>query len=153
MHEVIKIKEIVPTKANIVLLADELAKGVKDGNISALEYAIKCKFIIEALSYSLKSINENILTELGTHGKIAELLGAKVEVKELGVKYDYSQDAKWCEINEQIQPLLTKLREQEERIKMATKIDASLIDEDTGELLATKVAKSSTSSYAVTLGK
>ena len=76
-----------------------------------------------------------------------------MEAKELGVKYDYSQDAKWCEINEKIQPLLTKLREQEERIKMATKIDASLIDEDTGELLATKVAKSSTSSYAVTLGK
>ena len=49
--------------------------------------------------------------------------------------------------------IINEVREQEERIKMATKIDASLIDEDTGELLATKVAKSSTSSYAVTLGK
>ena len=41
---------------------------------------------------------------------------------------------------------------QEERIKMATKIETALVDEDTGEVLARPVLVKSTSIVKVTLG-
>lgn len=80
-------------------------------------------------------------------------MDAKVEVVEVGTKYDYSQDSVWRDLKEMVKPLELQMKQQEDRIKMATKIGASLLDEETGEVIAQKVQKSSTTSIKITLGK
>jgi len=153
MQEIIKINKIEPTKTNVGILANELANSVKNGNFPALEFAIKSKFLITALTDALKLINDEVLRELELRNNNTFLLGAKVEVRETGVKYNYEDDTIWSELYAEISPLLEELKKQEEKIKIATKLGATMIDEATGEVLAEVVPKQSTTSYAITLSK
>ena len=80
------------------------------------------------------------------------MYGAKIEPAETGVKYNYLQSEKWCEIPEKIKPFSDELKYIEEQIKVATKIGKSIVDESTGEMIS-PVEKTSTSGYKVTLAK
>lgn len=93
------------------------------------------------------------ITEVQKFGKEgATSLGANITLKELP-KYDYSKDPKWAELNAKATPLLEALKAQEEKVKMATKMDCSLIDESTGEVIAQVVPAPSTTSIAVSFPK
>jgi len=142
--------ELTPSKTNVDVVSQEIAKAVHDGNADPIEFAVRCKFAIEVLTKAMDSIKE-IATE-----KIkgsTTFMDAKVEVVEVGTKYDYSQDSVWRDLKEMVKPLELQMKQQEDRIKMATKIGASLLDEETGEVIAQKVQKSSTTSIKITLGK
>ena len=150
MKEIININEIVPTKSNIELVATSLTSNVIDGNINPLEFLVKCKFLEEVLKDAQKKVKNIALDKID---KSDSILGAKIEVAETGTKYYYANDTIWSEIKEQLKPLEEKLKQQEERIKIATKIGHSLINEDSGEILAQPVLKESTKSLKITLGK
>ena len=144
MKELTNIGEVMPTKANIAIVAESLLKPIKEGTMNKVEIAVRAKFLIEALNKVLKGIeiNEN-----------QTCLGAKIEVCEVGIKYDYSSDPTWLAIKEQIGPLLKKLKEQEEFIIIATKKGKAILNTDTGEVDAMPVKKTSDTSFKITLGK
>jgi len=142
--------ELTPTKSNVEVVSADIAKVVHDGNADPVEFAVRCKFAIEVLTKAMDSIKEIATEKLKSS---TTFMGAKVEVVEVGTKYNYSQDHVWKDLKDMMAPLEVQLKNQEERIKMATKIGASLINEDTGEVIATKVEKSSTTSIKITLGK
>lgn len=77
--------------------------------------------------------------------------GTKIELAEVGVKYDYSSDPMWSELEAQIKPIRDKQKEREEYLK---KIPAGkMLMNEEGEVLAVGPAKSSTSSFKVSLAK
>lgn len=152
MSQLIHIEEIIPSKSNIQAVANALTANVEAGSISAAEFAVKVKFLQEVLKKALIDTNDALCREVG-EAKDFTCLGAKIEPAETGTKYDYSADPVWAQINEELKPIQDKLKAQEERIKIATKIGHSLIDAESGEILAQPVTKTSTSSVKITLSK
>lgn len=151
--ELLTIQEIgtlTPSKSNIEVVSQQLADTVLNGNADPLEFAIRCKFAIECLSAAMDTVKDVALNNLD---KETTLLGAKLEVAESGVKYDYSANETWKGIESELKPLLDKKKVIEDKIKMATKIGNSIIDEETGEVIASPVTKLSTTVLKITLGK
>jgi len=149
MEIIKKIETTMPVKANIDILANELTDGVASGFVNPLEFLVKIEFLNKVLEQAKKQVKELALQNLT---QPQELFGAKIELAETGVKYDYSQSESWQSIKAQIEPLETELKAIEEQIKMATKIGKSFVDETTGEVIA-PVQKTSTASIKITLGK
>lgn len=149
MEIIKKIETTMPVKANIDILANELTDGVASGFVNPLEFLVKIEFLNKVLEQAKKQVKELALQNLT---QPQELFGAKIELAETGVKYDYSQSESWQSIKAQIEPLETELKAIEEQIKMATKIGKSIVDESTGELIS-PVPKTSTASIKITLGK
>ena len=150
--EIITIKELgelTPSKANIEVVSKQLADTVKQGNADPIEFAIRLKFISECLDASMLLIKEDLIKAIGNG---TTLYGAKLELAESGVKYDYAANNDWIEINHKLEPLLLKKKEIEDQIKMATKIGKSIVDESTGELIS-PVTKTSTTTSKITLSK
>lgn len=141
---------LTPTKTNIDIVAKEMALPVLSGNIDAIEFAIRCEFAIKCLEQAKKNAQENAIKAVG---KEANMLGAKIEVVESGTKYDYTTNETWQNIEQRLKPILDEKKAIEEQIKMATKIGKSIMDDDTGEIVASPVTKSSTTTLKITLGK
>jgi len=149
MEIIKKIETTMPVKANIDILANELTDGVASGFVNPLEFLVKIEFLTKVLEQAKKQVKDLAVQSLSSN---ESLFGAKIELAETGVKYDYSQSESWQSIKAQIEPLETELKAIEEQIKMATKIGKSIVDESTGELIS-PVQKTSTASIKITLGK
>ena len=141
--------ELTPSKANIEVVSNQLAETVKNGNADPIEFAIRLKFIKECLDASMALIQDDLIKAIGNS---TTLYGAKVEVAESGVKYDYSTNEQWKELESKIKPLKEAQKSIEEQIKMATKVGKSFVDESTGELIS-PVTKTSTTTPKITLSK
>ena len=61
MKELTNIGEVMPTKANIDIVAENLLKPTKDGTMDKAEVAVRAKFLVEVFNQVLKGIeiNEN----------------------------------------------------------------------------------------------
>jgi len=149
MEIIKKIETTMPVKSNIDSLANELTDGVASGFVNPLEFLVKIEFLTKVLEQAKKQVKDLAVQSLSSN---ESLFGAKIELAETGVKYDYSQSESWQSIKAQIEPLETELKAIEEQIKMATKIGKSFVDESTGELIS-PVQKTSTASIKITLGK
>ncbi len=149
MEIIKKIEATMPVKSNVDVLANELTDGVTSGNVNPLEFLVKIEFLTKVLEQAKKQVKDLAVQSLSSN---ESLFGAKIELAETGVKYDYSQSESWQSIKAQIEPLETELKAIEEQIKMATKIGKSFVDESTGELIS-PVQKTSTTGIKITLGK
>lgn len=133
----------MPTKANIEKVAQSILQPLQDGYMSAPEAAVRIKFL------------EDVLKKVKSELEIKEndvVLGAKIEIVEVGVKYAYHESEKWQEIKNKLLPLEEELKKIEEQIKIANRIGKSLVDENTGEVIS-PVQKFSNTSYKITLEK
>jgi hypothetical protein len=85
------------------------------------------------------------------NGKAETASGAKLEICEAGVSYDYSQDASWRSLEQEIQELTEKRKALEEKLRRIGP-GKMWVDDETGEVYegALKVSKST---YRITLGK
>lgn len=149
--QVQELTKLTPTKTNVEVVSRELTQGIIDGEVDAIEFSVRCKFAIETLKKSL-DIAEEVALKKGV-SKDTKMLGASLEESESGIKYDYSQNEAWNQIVAELKPLLEKKTELEEKIKNATKMGQSIINEDTGEIIASPVKKTSTTILKITLGK
>lgn len=95
---------------------------------------------------------EYVREELTKFNGKQEVNGVKIELAEVGTKYDYSADPEWTTLEEQIKPLREKQKNIEEKLKKIP-TGKMLTDEETGEVIGVGPAKKSTSSYKVTLAK
>jgi len=155
MNQIAKVGEVLPTKSNITEKANEIVSLVNDGEVSAIEIAIKLKAIMLVCEEALSAINENVVTEVSKFGKSTESLGVKLEVKEVGTKWDYSTSDAWKSIKLEEDKLAEK-RKQIEDIAKKTPVGAvaNWTDTETGELLTIKTGlKTSKTSFAITIPK
>lgn len=150
--EQIQVKELTsltPTKTNVEVVSRELTQGIIDGEVDAIEFSVRANFAIEVLKASMDIAKEHALK--GNISKDTTMLGAKVEVAESGVKYDYSSNNIWQQIEDKLKPLLEQKKAIEDKIKLATKIGNDILDGD--EIIASPVNKTSTTILKITLGK
>ena len=85
------------------------------------------------------------------HGLIKTNSGARIELCEAGVTYDYSANGSWRHIDEQIKALTEQKKELEEKLK-SIPAGKEMVDPETGEIL-TGAFKSSKSTYKITLSR
>lgn len=143
----------LPTKNNIYQAAMNIVEQCKNGEINPLELAVKLSALEKIIETIREGVSEDVLAELDKENGKTTMLSAKIQRKEVGVKYDYSEI-----------PVIEMLKNQEGEIanrrkqfeKVAQTIpegtEAQIADEVTGEIFTVKrAAKTSKTSFSVTL--
>jgi hypothetical protein len=141
------------TKSQIGTLVDKCIRAVLEQgdtiafveHIKALEEFVHCVRKDDQLTDSVRDevINHN--------GRITTASGSRIELCEAGTKYDFSQDAEWTRLQEEIDDL-SALQKQREQVLRFVKEGKMAVDEETGELLVGP-SKTSKSGYKITLAK
>jgi hypothetical protein len=145
-----------PNKSEIERVANEMVQGIIDGNVQTEKALLTIRAIRMAMESAEDKIKDQVIDELHRRGKEGfDLFGAKVALKELGVKYDYTNciDHVWNDLDAEIKRLTELKKERETFLKTLTKT-ITLVDDATGEI--TQVSppiRQSTTSYTVTFAK
>lgn len=146
-------KDIINLKSSDIAM--QIVAAITDGLINPLDFIVKKKLVIDALEMAMKNpqVRAAAAEEMEKYGKEGvSKLGAKLSITSRAT-YQYEADAKWKSIKEEMKPLEERLKAQEEKIKAACKNNASLIDGDTGEMIASIVPHPKTESIAVSFSK
>ncbi|HEY0433346.1 MAG TPA: hypothetical protein VGC95_05710 [Chitinophagaceae bacterium] len=85
------------------------------------------------------------------HGRLITSSGAKIELCEAGVTYDYSHSAEWNILDEQIRLLQEQKKAVEEKLRRVAPGRVA-VDPETGEVIEGPF-KTSRSTYRITLAK
>jgi len=141
------------TKKQIADLADQSVNNVlQDGNVFQVAEALA------AMEEFVKNVRrderfvEFLREELTKHrGRLTTNSGARVEICEAGVSYDYSANGEWSELDEQIKILCEQRKAVEEKLKKVAP-GRMAVDPETGEVIEGPV-KTSKSTYRITLSK
>lgn len=120
------------------MLANDIILPVIEGEVNPIETYIKARSMLEALKIVTDDdrIKDLVITEVEKYGNKTEYNSASLQVKDVGVKYDYSV----C--NDQIyNDLLYMLNDIKEQIKIREKLlskipsdGATIVYEQTGEV-------------------
>jgi len=120
------------------MLANDIILPVIEGEVNPIETYVKARSMLEALKIVTDDdrIKDLVITEVEKYGNKAEYNSANLQVKDVGVKYDYSV----C--NDQIyNDLLYMLNDIKEQIKIREKFlskipseGATIVYEHTGEV-------------------
>ena len=137
----IKLLDSCPlNKAEQTDLANRLISPVLDGDINPIETAVKAKSIIEALTKFLNDdrIKDCTMSEIEKYGKETSWNGAKLAIKEVGVKYDYTDcsDPIYEDLLQQKQLLDKKIKDREVFLKSLSG-RTTIVDDETGEVTNT----------------
>ena len=131
------------------------SQGIKDailnGDVNPLDILVQLKMIEKTLEVLTdKEVEQEILREAGKYHKdeLAEYRGCKLEVKEVGVKYDYTV----CD-DDEIERLYKEKKSLDERIKnretFLKSINGTVFNESGVEIR--KPVKKSTTKVSVTI--
>lgn len=138
MQEIVLSEDfLVPTKSDIQNQVTALVGQVEDGNINPLRAYGLLAALEKMAGDAKKELTEAAIAEAMKYPeKEIGVYGAKFQIKETGVKYDFSNDPEWCDYQEQID-LVKAQQKGRETILKNLKL----------------CAKSSTTTVQVTLGK
>lgn len=149
------------TKAERKSFAEKVIETVESGEVDPLKIHLQLKAtenIIDLLTDrknpQAKRFMRLVIDEAEKRGKSFELYNGKFELKQTGVKYDYSQcgDAELNDLVTQAKELEEKIKAKQEFLKTVPVKGLPLIDETSGELVTVyPPLKSGTDSVAVTL--
>lgn len=162
----IDINEITPSEYSTPVIRDEkeelvnnttfdlaarMIEAITDGHIDPLQFAVKKKLITDAFEMAMKDeqVKKILVEEVEKCGKDgAKALGATLRLTNRPT-YQYASDAKWQAIKKTMKESEAALKEQEKKIQAACKNGGSIIDSDTGEVVASIVPAPSTTSISV----
>ena len=109
----------VPTKAEISAKVSEIVSNVQEGNASALRTYGQLNAIKKACEDAMKEVLDSAITEREKYGKDNRIFGVSIDIVEGGVKYDYSADKDWSDLQEQIDALKLEQKGRETILKGA----------------------------------
>lgn len=104
------------TKLEITSRADQIITAVQEGEIDALKAKVICKGWEQLAKQVQDGIDYYAINAATNYGaKTFNAYGASVQMKETGVRYDYSNcgDKEWEELTDQINALTAKRKELE----------------------------------------
>jgi hypothetical protein len=138
-------------KKQIYQLADESVGNVlEDGNVFQVAEALA------AMEEFVKNVRKDerfvqfLRDELAKHhGRLTTNSGAKIEICEAGVSYDYSNNGEWRELDEQMRLLTEQKKAVEEKLRKLAP-GRMAVDPETGEVIEGPL-KRSRSTYRITL--
>jgi len=112
------------SKKDIENLATSIIVDIEEGNIDPLKIHIQAKALIEVFSQISERSLSAAMSEAYKHSdKSFEFIGAKVEFKSTGDRYDYEKDEEYARIK-------GLLKEREDLLKQAVKSKATLVIDD-----------------------
>jgi hypothetical protein len=142
------------TKAERQAFAQSVIKGIKDGLSDPLKihYQVKCMEDVIKNITSDPDYKSMTLDEAAKYGKTFEHFNARFEVKEMGVKYDYSvcNDPTYNKLKAQLTVIEDELKAREKYLKAIPSQGVQTLLEDEVVTLYPP-AKSSTTSITVNL--
>jgi hypothetical protein len=136
-------------------IANGIINSILDGKVNALDFAVRKKLLIDSLEMAAKNpdVKKMCISEVEKYGKGgAVLLGAKVTITGRR-QYQYSEDPTWKSLKKSIAKTEEQIKEQEKKIQAAVKNNCSMVDSDTGELIASVVPAPESTSIAVSFSK
>lgn len=144
------------TKEERTQVVREIFQELLEGRINPMELHIRMKSIEEVVKQltSKPTYKAIVLEDAEKHGKSFQYHNAKVDIREVGVKYDYSGcgSGALAELYEQQERLSAVIKEHETYHKALPTSGVKVVFEATGEVETHyPPAKSSTTSVAVTL--
>lgn len=134
-----------------------VVEAVDNGQVDPLKIhlQVKCMEDIIKLLNSNTSYKQSVLVAATSYGQKAfDYQNLKIEIKEVGVKYDFSkcEDVVLNELHRQQAELDAKVKARETMLKTVSDKGMILTDEATGETFTVyPPSKSSTTSVAITL--
>lgn len=133
-----------------------LLNDIDEGHMHPLQVAAQFKFIEDVMTNVKEELRQRVIAEQDKYGKEKMTYhGATFDIKEAGVKYDYSDcnDTIWDDLKQQIDALTEQIKEREAFLKNL-KERFSYIDESTGEIVTLYPPKrKSTTTYSVSWSK
>lgn len=137
--------EVVPTKKEVAEATNRIVSIVDEGYTDPLKALAFVSAMADVFTEAKKALTPIAITEAEKYTeKTISHGGAEFQLKEGGVKYDYSMDAEWCQLKEQADGINALLKGRETTLKNMQK---SAKD---GEVYCTKT---STTTLSVTLRK
>lgn len=144
------------TKDSIKETSLALLHDIDEGHMHPLQVAAQFKFVEDVISNVKEELRQRVIAEKDKYGKDDMTYhGAKFDIREAGVKYDYSQcdDMIWNDLKQQLDALNEKMKEREAFLK-SLKERFTYIDESTGEIITLYPAqRKSTTTYAISWNK
>jgi hypothetical protein len=135
MNELAYISQLPETRAQIELFSNNVINIVKDGNANALEVTTKLKAIEEAIKKIRDGISDEALEEAAKHGKSFDFGNAKIEIANVGVRYDFSKcnDGIWNDLDA-VDKDAQKAKKERETFLKSIKGQMTIVNEITGEI-------------------
>ena len=133
-----------------------LLNDIDEGFMHPLQVAAQFKFIEDVITNVKEELRQRVVAEQSKYGKERMTFkGATFDIKEAGIKYDYShcECTIWNDINQQIE-VLTEQRKEREAFLKTLKERFTYVDESTGEIVTIyPPQKKSTTTYSITWNK
>lgn len=136
--------------------AEQIINGVIEGEINPLNVHLQIKSMEDIIA----SIKENaeykrtVTDAAAEYGKSFEYMNAKIDIREVGTKYNFDQcnDGKYLALKQSENDLKKSIKAREDFLKCAPSTGTIVTDEETGETVTIyPPSKSSTTSVVVTL--
>lgn len=145
------------TKTDLNIISEGFINEISEnGNsIQALELIAKMEYLIKQIKGSNEFI-DLLRTEVEKYGRgLTTPTGVKIELAEVGTKYDFSQcnDDILCELEYQLTFYETKVKERKDFLKTIAKEGIDIISEGGEVKRIFPPSKSSTSSFKTTISK
>lgn len=143
------------TKEQRLSFASQLINSVVEGSVNPLNVHLQLKAmedIIETIKNDVGYKN-TVLECAQTNGKSFEYQNAKIDIREVGVKYDFSKcgDTIYNDLEAQQSVLKDKVKQRADFLKKAPIEGTNTVDENGEVITIYPPAKSSTTSIVVTL--
>ena len=128
------IKLLPFSKQQVSIFSNQLKDSLENGQVDPLELAVYFKAIEETIKQVKETMSKLAVNEAAKYGKSFQFRGATIDVRENGVKYDYSKsgDIDWERLNSEINSLTSRQEEREDFIK-SLKQPMTAVYEETGE--------------------
>ena len=157
MDLILKQNELATT-ASVKAMAESLINGVNNGEIDPLKLQVFFA-AVEKMAKAVKdAVRDNSVDEVMSRsddGKSCKVAGARIEVTETGVKYDYSVIPSWQNAQRKIDALKDLQKSIEGKAKFASEkspyIDCDTESGEQTEIVA--IPRTSTTAIKITLGK
>lgn len=122
MNELVTINQealqIVPTKTDVANAAQSLTAIVEEGYVNPLQALAAISAYEQVFATAKKAIQDFAINEAMKYpDKTINAYGAQFQLKETGVKYDYSQDQDWNDINANIEEMKALLKGRETTLR------------------------------------
>ena len=115
------------SKEEITALSERISSAVSDGLEDSGKLYIKLDFLKRAIDGAIKTIKEDASTELKKYDKGQTLMGVEFNITETG-KASYDHNPIWVEAKLQLTAI-------EEDMKIASKTNSTVVDDETGEVV------------------
>lgn len=147
------------TKAQQTEMSASIINQIEEGEVNPLAVQVG----LSAIENVIKNVKASDIYKNGTlveaekyGAKTFDCFGAQLQIKEVGVKYDFCkcEDPIWNDLNEKIEFLKASIKEREDMLKRIPHSGQTMVDEESGEVYKVyPPAKSSTTSVTTTFKK